>query len=467
MMFRSFHFRAHISAFILVAGLLYLLVGILPSAFHKPTGTSSGFHPESCYGADSCGERVQCIEDNTQALVWRIRLMELAQEEIIYSTMDFRTDQSGMDVLSCLNHAAERGVQVRLIVDGLSSRSLLHSDALKALAANPNVTVKAYNAIDLLRPWTIPLRLHDKYIIVDDSVYLLGGRNTNDLFLGEYGNSRKNNDQELLVYAPQPQDADSLCQLRSYFDTVWNLSESETIHAGKPVQWNTARADLRTHYLALQEQYPDAFEPVDLAAFTLPANRITLLSNPPEAVNKQPELWDALNALMQTGDTVVIQTPYLICSSDMREDLQALSEQTQVTVVTNSVETGANPWGCAEYLSKRDTFQKMGLQVCEVVSDRAYHTKCILIDDRMSIVGSFNFDMRSCYLDTELMLAVDSPALNSKLQQTVQSAAAHSRIVQSGCVEYGSAYEEVSPPVYQRLLYQLLRFLIPPFRHLL
>ena len=35
------------------------------------------------------------------------------------------------------------------------------------------------------------------------------------------------------------------------------------------------------------------------------------------------------------------------------------------------------------------------------------HTKSILIDDRLSLIGSFNWDMRSAYLDTELMLLVE------------------------------------------------------------
>lgn len=44
------------------------------------------------------------------------------------------------------------------------------------------------------------------------------------------------------------------------------------------------------------------------------------------------------------------------------------------------------------------------------------HTKSILIDDRLNLIGSFNWDMRSAYLDTELMLLVDCPALNAALR---------------------------------------------------
>lgn len=35
----------------------------------------------------------------------------------------------------------------------------------------------------------------------------------------------------------------------------------------------------------------------------------------------------------------------------------------------------------------------------------------------MSAIGSFNWDMRSAYLDTELMLVVDSPELNQQMRK--------------------------------------------------
>ena len=43
--------------------------------------------------------------------------------------------------------------------------------------------------------------------------------------------------------------------------------------------------------------------------------------------------------------------------------------------------------------------------------------KSILIDDDLSVIGSFNMDMRSAYLDTELMLVIRSKEINKQLEE--------------------------------------------------
>ena len=42
--------------------------------------------------------------------------------------------------------------------------------------------------------------------------------------------------------------------------------------------------------------------------------------------------------------------------------------------------------------------------------------KSILIDSRLCLIGSYNLDLRSTYVDTELMVAVDSPELGRQLK---------------------------------------------------
>lgn len=71
------------------------------------------------------------------------------------------------------------------------------------------------------------------------------------------------------------------------------------------------------------------------------------------------------------------------------------------------------------------------------------HTKALLIDDRMTILGSYNMDMRSTYQDTELMLAVDSRELNAKMAKEMEHDKTYSRTMgDDGTYVYGEYYKE-------------------------
>lgn len=59
----------------------------------------------------------------------------------------------------------------------------------------------------------------------------------------------------------------------------------------------------------------------------------------------------------------------------------------------------------------------------------------------MSIVGSYNMDMRSTYQDTELMLAVDCPELNSIIQTEMERDKTYSKTMgNDGEYDYGENY---------------------------
>ena len=220
---RKLHIRIilkYVLPCLLIAAVLYFLLGtILPLLRHKSVGEDfrASFNAAECLSETVGSERVRCLNDNTEALTWRLRLIDSAQEELLFSSFDFRDDESGQDVLSALLNAAERGVQVRVVVDWLTNfTDLAHSAYFRALVSNPNVEMKVYNPINLLKPWKLQIRLHDKYIVADDFAYLLGGRNTNDLFLGNYS-EKQNYDRDLLVYESAESENGSLGKLKTYF----------------------------------------------------------------------------------------------------------------------------------------------------------------------------------------------------------------------------------------------------------
>ena len=69
--------------------------------------------------------------------------------------------------------------------------------------------------------------------------------------------------------------------------------------------------------------------------------------------------------------------------------------------------------------------------------------KAVLIDERLSVVGSYNLDMRSTYLDTELMLVIDSKKLNQQIRSTEADYMEKSReILANGHKTDGAKYQE-------------------------
>ena len=446
-------------AILLALWLIYMIVClVVPPLFHKTAGTVPA---RENTGAQ---ERVLCIDDNMDALLWRLRLIEAAQERLVLATFDFRDDHSGQDVMAALLHAAERGVLVQILVDGFNgSLWLPGSENFRELAAHENVEVKLYNPIDLLTPWKLNYRMHDKYLIADDFAYILGGRNTDDLFLGNYVDSY-NEDNDILVYETAPGEGGSYAQLQEYFERIWDLPCCEP-YKGR----GNAGDCLEEHYQQLREQYPQAFAEPEWETVTLETNGVELCTNPMEPENKQPLLWNRLAEEMKQGDDVLIITPYVICSEQMYRDLTEISrESSRVDVIINAVECGSNPFGCTDYLNQKEAVRKTGVHIYECLGEQALHTKTILIGDDVSIVGSCNLDMRSVYLDTEMMLVIDSPELNASLRLQAQGLQEKSRHVSpDGTETNGADYQPVEQGPGKKIFYGVLRVLIIPLRHLL
>ncbi len=307
--------------------LIYQAAGaIIPSMIHLDgtTEKTENFDPVSCYSDEVGTERVRCIDDNMDALAWRIRAIESAEDEIILSTFELYSDNSGNFVMSALSEAADRGVKVRILVDGMMSTGIKRSQEFQELTSLPDVEAKFYNPVNILRPWKYTFRLHDKYLIVDDRLYISGGRNTNDLFLGEPSDD-SSEDRDLLIYETDAGATDtSLSDLKVYFDKIWNSEDCKTVNAKS----RNGIDSLQKHYDTLSEEYPYMFEDVDWTEVTMPTNKVTYFGGSERAWVRHPELYNMLLKLMTDGDNVTLQTPYIISSSNMYNGLKQIADST-------------------------------------------------------------------------------------------------------------------------------------------
>ena len=145
-----------------------------------------------------------------------------------------------------------------------------------------------------------------------------------------------------------------------------------------------------------------------------------------------------------------------------------LVDYVKLQIVLNAVEKGSNPWGCTDYLNQKKKILKTGADVYELMNEHAVHTKAVLIDDRLSVVGSYNLDIRSTYLDTKLMLVIDSQELNGQIQDTENIYIKKSKeVLSSGQETEGSLYEKKILSRKKKLFYGVLRVIIRPLRQLL
>lgn len=399
-----------------------ILGGITPYVRQPEVGEDyqKQFDVESFYADETSGDRAAIVESNGNALRERIRMIEHAKERIILCTFDFRSDTAGEQMLSALMSAAERGIRVQILTDGFNFLTHMRGNPyFHALVRTENIEFKVYNPVNLLTPWKGMSRMHDKYLIADEEIYLLGGRNTFDYFLGDQ-KGHKNYDRDVLVYNTGSEES-SLYQVRDYFEGVWKLDYCKV---WKPGDWlthadsvNEASEELHLIYNDMKAEHGDWFEKADYESCTVATNKITLLSNPTGLYSKEPWVFYGLGQLMQNArEKVVIHTPYIICNKMMYDTFADVCDNgIGVTIMTNSAQNNGNPFGAADYVLHKEKILETGIKVLEYDGGISYHAKSVVVDDDLAIVGSFNMDMKSVYQDTELMLVVNSKELAAQL----------------------------------------------------
>ena len=147
---------------------------------------------ESCPECASLMESrtgVYILEKGEEALIGRAWLTQHATTSIDIQYFIFSLDNVGIIALDYLLRAADRGVNIRMLVDDIML-DVSEADVL-ALNAHPNLEIriynpspgkngfqKAYHAVTDFQGFN--QRMHNKTFIVDRSVAITGGRNIAD-----------------------------------------------------------------------------------------------------------------------------------------------------------------------------------------------------------------------------------------------------------------------------------------------
>ena len=148
---------------------------------------------------------------------------------------------------------------------------------------------------------------------------------------------------------------------------------------------------------------------------------------------------DALIQLVNNAkEEVIIQSPYLIIS-DIGYGLfkNTVAKGVKITILTNSLASTDNLEAFSGYQRNRKRLIKAGVQIYEYRPDASIrkelmkgrlqkkldfvpifglHAKTMVVDDSISVVGTFNLDPRSANLNTECITIIYDQRINSDIK---------------------------------------------------
>ena len=215
---------------------------------------------------------------------------------------------------------------------------------------------------------------------------------------------------------------------------------------------------IRDRYADIRAAKPSLFEPYDYAAATEPTHGVWLISNPTTIYAKEPVAFQQLYELMLLAEhEVIIHSPYAVLNGYMQSALTEIAANVPTTLMINAVENGDNMVASSDYTYHKGDVAATGVQLLEYAGGESYHGKSIAIDGNISIIGSFNFDLRSTYVDTELMLVIRSETVNAQLRENMSALHADCRQVISTdetIVPEGLEVPEV--PAWKRMVWYVL-----------
>jgi putative cardiolipin synthase len=410
----------------------------------------------------------------------RLTLANHAQQSLDLQYYLLQNDVTGHKLLRAVRDAALRGVRVRILVDDLYTAT--SDQMLVELAAYPNVEIRLFNPFTTARSsssarWLFSLnefsrlnhRMHNKMFIADGAFAVAGGRNIAD----EYFFSSKGGnfiDFDLLVTGAV------VPRLQGIFDSYWNspriypLKQFES-SSEDPIALQHAfevlTADASTAYPTPPPDQPDllGFLPLSIDITHAPLNllhgHIDAFADSPEKVSGRSEsgsdkstvTYRVLQAIGNAQSEVVIGSPYFIPGEPGLEYLaQVRKRNVSVTVFTNSLASNDEPFASAAYGRYRVPMLKMGVELYELdpvemkndpligsalrSTIARSHSKLVILDKRVTFVGSMNMDLRSSRENTELGMLVESPELAADVlglaNKVLSAGTFHLRLAPSG-----------------------------------
>jgi cardiolipin synthase len=318
------------------------------------------------------GNRLSLLIEGPERLDALIALIDGAERTLRLLFYIYAADGAGARVRDALDRAVRRGVAVTLIIDAFGSAA---DDAFFETLSADGATVCRFRPRYGRR---YLLRNHQKLALADEARVIIGGFNIEDDYFGTAAD-RSWRDLGLLVDGP------AATRLVGYYDALaaWTVGPSIS---SRPLRGALERLS----------------EPAGQVRWLLggPARRLSPWALSVKDDMKHSRRLDMIAAYFAPNPRMLRRVEGVAKGGGTARVLTAAKSDNNATI------------GAARHCYNR--LLRRGVRVFEYQPTKL-HTKLFVIGDVVHI-GSANFDMRSLYLNLELMLRIDDAAFAARLR---------------------------------------------------
>ena len=398
-----------------------------------------------------------------EALATRLSLIDKAEKRLDLQYYIWDNDKVGSLALHALIRAADRGVKIRLLIDDNNAKST--EGIFLALAQHPNIEVKLFNpyrfrkyrALDMILDLKrINRRMHNKSFIADHQVALIGGRNMTNQYYNVSDNYQFSDVDVMLV-------GTAVKDISHSFDEYWSHEYAYKVQevvnqSAHHLSYESLKRQLDEHYERVTVQnYLDltsnsqAIDSLMSRDIQLDWVKAEVVKDSPDKIKSKAKKKEHLNFqliqhLEQPEKNVDLISAYFVPEKKGAKMLTDLAKDgVKVRVLTNSFKANDVAVVHAFYSKYRQNLLEHGVQLYEFLpalnkndldkntedlakkakvsikglSRSSLHAKLMALDEKQVFIGSFNFDPRSAYLNTEIGVLLNSPPLAQAVHTTM------------------------------------------------
>jgi cardiolipin synthase len=376
----------------------------------------------------TAGNRLQLLRNGEAYFPALIEAIDRARHEVHLETYIFADDATGREVAAALSRAAQRGVMVRLLVDGFGARDFdtglgagLGADGVEVMVYRPEAGRYAFRRHRLRR-------MHRKLAVIDGEVGFAGGINIIDDF---DTSTSPRFDYAVRIEGPL------VARLHLAVRHVWRLVRWAALGRRPP---------------------PPTFVPPQRPAAVGSVQAALLLRD--NLAHRHDIEYAYLDAVRSARSEILIANAYFLPG---RRFSKALLLAAQRGVKVSLLLQGRSDHLLFHYATQAlyDRMLAAGVRVFEY--DRAeLHAKVAVIDQAWATVGSSNIDPFSLLLAREANVVVRDPGfaaeLRASLVETISAAAREVRVEDQRQRSWRARLASV-------LAYSLVRFMLGVTRY--